>query len=205
MPWREKLAGLYAVLDRPDPELAAALCRGGAKVIQVRLKDAADSEVLAAAEAARAAGALVIINDRVDLALVAGADGVHLGQSDLPIAAARKLAGQRNMIIGASTHNPAEVAAALDAGADYLGFGPVFATTTKANPDPVVGPAGLAAAVAQASPVPVIAIGGITVDNVAAVRQAGAHGACVIAAVTGAADPVAAAGAIAAPFRTRSS
>lgn len=204
MAWRENLRGLYAVLDRPDASLARALCRGGAKVIQVRLKDGSDADILAAARAAREAGALVVVNDRVDLALLSGADGVHLGQGDLPIAEARTLSARhdraRPLLIGASTHNPDEVAAALSAGADYLGFGPVFATATKANPDPVVGLLGLAAAVRQAEPTPVIAIGGITGATATAVFEAGAHGACAIAAVNRAADPAAAAAAIAAAW-----
>ncbi|HET6611493.1 MAG TPA: thiamine phosphate synthase [Kofleriaceae bacterium] len=202
MAWRENLRGLYAVLDRPDASLARALCRGGAKVIQVRLKNGSDAAILAAAGAAKDAGAMVVVNDRVDLALLSGADGVHLGQGDLPIAEARALSARhdRPLIIGASTHNADEVAAALSAGADYLGFGPVFATATKANPDPVVGIAGLAAAVRQAHPTPVIAIGGVTAATAGAIFETGAHGACAIAAVNHAADPAAAAAAIAAAW-----
>jgi thiamine-phosphate pyrophosphorylase len=133
-----------------------------------------------------AAGAALIVNDRLDVALAAGADGVHLGQDDLPIEAARRIAG--GLWIGVSTHDVAQVRAACAAGADYLGFGPVFATTTKANPDPVAGLAGLAAACAAAGGVPVVAIGGVTAAAAPAIYRAGARAICAISAVNRAAD-----------------
>ena len=147
---------------------------------------------LTSTELTRRAGALLIINDRVDVALAVGADGVHLGQTDLPLADARALLGPR-VLIGVSTHDVDQVRAAVAAGADYVGFGPVAATRTKLNPDKVVGIQGLAAACAVAGRVPVVAIGGITLADGPALVAAGASAACAISAVNAAPD-VAAAG-----------
>lgn|GEM_PF-540334 len=202
-----RLRGYYAILDRDDEALATALA-ACAPVVQVRLKDASTRELLAAARMARrvtrATGSLLVVNDRLDVALAAEADGVHLGQDDLPLAAALTALGaaRAGFLIGISTHDLAQVAAAVAGGADYLGFGPVFATSTKANPDPVVGLVGLAAACARAGAVPVIAIGGVTVASAAALHAAGAAAACAIAAVNGAPDRAAAARDLAAPWRT---
>lgn len=194
------LRGFYAVLDRDDEALARTLVgRGGARVLQVRLKHAEAAEVVRVARMARRvcddAGALLVVNDRIDAALAAGADAVHLGQIDLPLSEARALAGRR-LRIGVSTHDVEQVERAVAGGADYLGFGPVFATTTKANPDPVQGVAGLAAAVRAAGRVPVVAIGGITPARAAEVFATGAHAICAISAVNGAGDVVAAARAL---------
>jgi thiamine-phosphate pyrophosphorylase len=191
---RDAIRGFYAVLDRDDPALARALV-GEARVLQVRIKPAAGpadaGELLRVARMARRicddAGAALIVNDRVDVALAAGADGVHLGQTDLPIAEARRIAP--DLWIGVSTHDLAQVRAACEAGADYLGFGPVFATTTKRNPDPVQGLEGLRAAVAAAGEHPVVAIGGITAAHVGDVYRTGAHAICAIGAVNTARDP----------------
>jgi thiamine-phosphate diphosphorylase len=193
-----RLSGFYAVLDRDDPELAEQLL-ASARVLQVRIKPASAAAVLAAARRAREItrrhGAMLIVNDRVDLALAAGADGVHLGQDDLPLAAARALV-PRGFVIGISTHDLEQVRAAVDGGADYLGYGPVFATTTKENPDPVQGTQALARAV-EAAGIPVVAIGGITPETAAACAAAGAAAACAISAVNRAADVIAAGQAIA--------
>lgn len=210
--WR----GFYAVLDRDDQVLAQALLEAGAGALQLRLKHATAREILAIAAWARpltrAHHAALVINDRLDLALAADADAVHLGQDDMPLARARELAAGR-LQVGISTHNVAQVEAACQGGADYLGFGPVFATGTKANPDPVVGLTGLAAAVQAASrwrdvavaaptaPVPVVAIGGISLATIAAVAATGAAGACVISAVNGAASPQHAGAVIAACYQ----
>jgi len=189
-----RVRGFYAVLDRDDEALARALV-ATARVLQVRIKppggrcDAA-ALVRVARMARRVcdeAGAALIINDRIDVALAAGADGVHLGQSDLPIADARRISGA--LWIGISTHDVAQVRAACAAGADYLGFGPVFQTMTKERPDPVQGVAGLAAAVEAASGTPVVAIGGIGEAEVASVYRTGAQALCAISAVNGARDP----------------
>jgi thiamine-phosphate pyrophosphorylase len=190
-----QLRGFYAVVDvvggGADPCAAA---------VQLRLKDAPTEVLVAEARRLRreVGAALLIVNDRVDVALAAGADGVHLGQTDLPLADARAIAG--DLIIGISTHDLDQVRAAVAGGADYLGYGPVFATATKENPDPVQGVDALAAAVAAAAPVPVVAIGGITPERAGDVAASGCAAACAIASVNGAPDPAAAARAIAAAF-----
>ncbi len=190
------IAGFYGVLDRDDPGLARALLAGGAKVVQLRLKGAAAADVIRIGGWLKALclehGAALVINDRVDLALAVGAHGVHLGQTDLPLAEARALVGDR-MWIGISTHDLDQVSAAVRGGADYLGYGPVFATTTKAAPDPVQGLDALAAAVRTADEVPIVAIGGITPDLVASVYATGCAAVCAIGAVNDAADPASAA------------
>jgi thiamine-phosphate pyrophosphorylase len=195
---RHAVRGFYAVLDREDEALARTLA-AVAGVLQVRIKPRGGivlaANVMQVARMARRicdeAGIALVVNDRVDVALAVGADGVHLGQTDLPIFEARALVGQR-LWIGVSTHDLAQVRAACEAGADYLGFGPVFATSTKENPDPVQGLAGLRAAVAAAN-VPLVAIGGITPDAAAGVHAAGASAICAISAVNEAPDVRAAA------------
>ena len=195
---RDAIRGFYAVLDRDDEALARALV-SEASVLQVRIKPRAGAvdrlvhavDVLRIARMARrvcdAAGAALIVNDRIDIALAAGADGVHLGQTDLPIEDARRIS--QKLWIGVSTHDVAQVRAACAAGADYLGFGPVFTTTTKERPDPVQGIGGLRSAVAEAAGRPVVAIGGITAGDAADVYRAGAHAVCAIGAVNDARDP----------------
>jgi len=193
---RHAISGFYAVLDRDDEALARALVRE-ARVLQVRIKPrGAPADAGALVRIARMArrvcdnaGAALIVNDRIDVALAADADGVHLGQTDLPIAAARRIAG--DLWIGVSTHDLAQVRAACAAGADYVGFGPVFATSTKQDPDPVQGLSGLRAAVVEAAAAkrPVVAIGGIKAADAAAVYGAGAHAICAISAVNDATDP----------------
>ena len=186
--------GFYAVLDRDDEDLARALV-SEARVLQVRIKPAGGrceaNELVRIARMARRvcddAGAALIVNDRLDVALAVGADGVHLGQADLPIADARRISGR--LWIGISTHDVAQVRAACAAGADYLGFGPVFATVTKERADPVQGVEGLRAAVAAAAGTPVVAIGGITADAVATLYGAGAAAVCAISAVNQTRDP----------------
>jgi len=199
--------GLYGMVDLPataEPAaataLAGALVDGGARVLQLRMKGADAAEQLALARLlapwCRARGVTFIVNDRVDVALAAGADGVHLGQDDLPLPAARTIV-PAGFVIGVSTHDEAQARAA--AGADYIGFGPCFTTSTKQNPDPVVGLDRLAR-VCAASPIPVVAIGGITLDTVAAVARAGAAAAAIIRAVNAAPDVAAAARAASAAF-----
>lgn len=189
----EQLRGFYAVLDRDDESLARVLARH-ACILQVRLKPRGkriDTDELVrvgrmARDVCDAAGIPLVINDRVDVALIVGADGVHLGQTDLPIAEARALAGAR-LLVGVSTHDLDQVRIACAAGADYLGFGPVFTTSTKANPDAVQGIEGLRAAVAS-STVPIVAIGGITTAQAPAVFEAGAAAVCAISAVNDTVD-----------------
>lgn len=199
---RLSIAGFYAVLDRDDEALARALLASGARVLQVRIKPeraATAGELVRAGRMARRVctehGAALVMNDRIDVALAVGADGVHLGQTDLPLAAARSLAGK--LWIGISTHDLAQVRAARDGGADYIGYGPVFATATKRNPDAVQGVTALRAAVLEAGEMPVVAIGGITAADVRQVYGAGVAAICAISAVTGTADVTAAARAFA--------
>lgn len=132
-------------------------------------------------------GGIFIVNDRVDVAKAIGADGVHLGQEDLPLADARAILGP-GRLIGISTHNPAQAVEAEAGGADYIGFGPIFPTATKENPDPVVGVDGLRQMRARVR-IPVVAIGGITAKNVGDVRAAGADCCAVVSAVLAAPDP----------------
>jgi thiamine-phosphate pyrophosphorylase len=195
-----RLQGLYAIVDessaRPPLALVAAFLEGGAAVVQLRLKNvpAGDLYRLAveAGELCRARGALLLVNDRPDVARAAGADGVHLGQEDLPPPAAREILGS-DALIGVSTHSDAEIDAAVRAGADYIGFGPIFATRSKGDSPlpPPHGIAGLRRAVARAGSLPVVAIGGIDVAHAAEVRQAGAACVAAIADLCAAPDPAA--------------
>ncbi len=143
-------------------------------------------QALSLRQVATEVGATLIINDRCDLALAVKADGVHLGQEDLPLADARRLLGP-DAIIGLSTHNPEQVRAAAALQPDYIGFGPIFGTTTKADHDPVVGLEGLRAARALTT-LPIFAIGGITSQHVSDIMTAGADGVAVISAILKAAD-----------------
>ncbi len=195
--WLERLRGVYVLCD-DDPgwrnsvraQLEGALA-GGATVLQLRLKHMADGAALELARWAvtrtRAAGALLFLNDRFDLALLAGADGVHLGQDDLaperlpPDARAR-------LYVGLSTHTLEQVDASVSRPIDYVAFGPVFATGSKESEYTPRGLDGLRAAAARAKH-PMVAIGGIDAANVGAVRAAGATAAAVISAVAGASDP----------------
>lgn len=183
----------------PLPEVRCAISTGMA-AIQVRAKDRTDREVFALTtavlELARPAGTLVLVDDRVDIALAAGADGVHLGANDLPVAAVRRLT-PNGFIVGATVRNPEMARAAEADGATYLGAGPVHPTATKLGlPDPL-GPHGIAA-VTAATALPVIAIGGVTPQRVSDLRAAGAHGVAVVTALSAAADPAAVATALAA-------
>jgi thiamine-phosphate pyrophosphorylase len=179
-------------LDAPgDPlDLVDDALAGGAPVIQVRAKALDDRALLSLAEAVvarcRAAGATCLVDDRVDIALASGADGVHLGDLDVPVAVARRLLGP-DAVIGATARDPESAVARVAEGADYLGVGPTYATTTKDGlPDPI-GPAGVAS-VAAAVSVPVIAIAGISLARVPEVMASGVHGIAVVGAVSRAAD-----------------
>ncbi len=162
----------------------------GVRLFQYRDKQAtmkeAYAQALALRQAATAVGATLLINDRCDLALAVKADGVHLGQEDLPLADARQLLGPEK-IIGLSTHNPEQVREAVALQPDYIGFGPIFSTATKADHDPVVGVEGLRAARAITS-LPIFAIGGIAPQHVAELMAAGANGVAVISAILKAPD-----------------
>lgn len=179
--------GLYALLDdtlpwrAPPLELARALLLGGAAVVQVRLKRTAEREALALVRAvvglARERGAQVIVNDRVDWALLAGADGVHLGKEDLPVAAARQVLGPR-ALVGKTVRTALDIEEAAGEGADHVGLGPIFATRTKALADAPIGLERFAALVAQ-SRLPVVGISGVGLANIAGVARAGARAAAV--------------------------
>ncbi|MEA2154171.1 MAG: thiamine-phosphate pyrophosphorylase [Solirubrobacteraceae bacterium] len=180
---------------RPLGDVLAAALAGGVDIVQLRDKQASGEQLLAAAATARRlcdeAGALLILNDRPDLVAAAGADGCHVGQDDLDVAAARALAGPQ-ALVGRSTHTPSDIAAAGDA--DYIGVGPVHATPTKPG-RPAVGLELVRHAAAQAA-VPFFAIGGIDERNVADVVAAGAGRIAVVRAIAAAADPQAAAAAL---------
>ncbi|HME71046.1 MAG TPA: thiamine phosphate synthase [Myxococcota bacterium] len=205
-PLAQRLRGLFVVADdnpcwRQGPvEQARAACEGGAAVVQLRAKRATDRAALEMAadirSITRARGALFFINDRFDLALLAEADGVHLGQDDIGPACLPAEA-RRRLLIGRSTHTLAQARAARAEPVDYVAFGPVFETHSKDSPYDPRGLALLTEAVRSVAPHPVIAIGGIDLARAASVVRAGAAGAAVISAVAGAVDPVAAARALA--------
>jgi thiamine-phosphate pyrophosphorylase len=187
---------LYPIADagafRDVLALVDAILAGGARLLQLRAKDLSTGELVALARAAQAraarAGALLIINDRADVAKLIGAAGVHLGQDDLPPAAARAILGA-DKVIGFSTHTQQQVDTAIAIPEiDYLAFGPIFATTSKRDPDPVQGLTGLASARTRCR-LPLVAIGGIDRATLAQVRAAGADAAAVIGAIAGAHDP----------------
>jgi thiamine-phosphate pyrophosphorylase len=163
------------------------LCAGGARFIQLREKRLSPREFYREAEAAlrvaREHGARLIINDRADIALALGADGLHVGQDDLPPEAARRLLGD-GAVVGFSTHNVEQAIAAAQMPLDYIAVGPIFATQTKENPDPVVGLEGLRRVRrAVGKGVALVAIGGVTAENAAEVIEAGADTVAVISAL----------------------
>ena len=187
---------LYVIVDRAAAggrdlaDVAAAAIRGGADAVQLRDKAAARDLLLREAARlrplARAAGVPLLINDRADVAREAGADGVHLGQDDLPVHEARRIAGA-GMLIGKSTHSLEQALAAQAEGADYIGLGPIFPTPTKPNARNVG--TGLIAQVAPRLRVPIVCIGGIDAASVQEVLEAGAECIAVVRAVCAAADP----------------
>jgi thiamine-phosphate pyrophosphorylase len=195
------LGRLHLITDtRPGRDavaVVAAALAAGVPVVQVRVEDdATDREAYELAARVKSLcdqhSATCLVNDRLHVALAVGAAGGHVGDDDLPVAAARRVLGPA-AVLGATCRDPAGARAAVAAGASYLGVGPAFATATKGGLPAAIGPAGIAAVAAAVPDTPVIAIGGITADRVAAVRDAGAYGVAVIGAVSGAADPAAAA------------
>jgi thiamine-phosphate pyrophosphorylase len=191
---RMAIGRLQVLTDLDTPvhplDVVADALDAGAPVIQVRGKGLDDRALLELAESivarCRRAGATCLIDDRVDVALACGADGVHLGDRDLPVAVARRLLGP-DAIIGATARDADSGRALVREGADYLGVGPTYTTTTKDGlPDPI-GPAGVAM-VAAAVDVPVIAIAGISLERVPEVMATGAHGIAVVGAVSRADD-----------------
>lgn len=197
---------LYAIIDaamtmtssRSLSEWVELLAgEGRAAVVQWRFKGLADREALAGARELRAAtqraGVLFFVNDRPDIARMVDADGLHVGQDDLSPSEARALLP--NALLGVSTHNPAQFEVAAASEADYIAVGPVFATHSKAAPDPVVGLEFVAWAAAR-SPRPIVAIGGLNAGNAGSVVRSGARGVAVISELMKAPDPGAAARAL---------
>lgn len=172
-------------------DIVGAVLDAGVPAVQLRSKTASDVERLQMArrlsQLCRQAGAIFLLNDRVDIAVASGADGAHVGPDDLPPADARRILGA-GPILGASARTVERAHEAVAGGASYLGVGPCYATTTKEGlPDPI-GPEGVRV-VAGAVDIPVIAIGGVTADAIPDLLQAGAHGVAVIGAIEAAADP----------------
>ena len=167
-------------------EQVRRLAKGGATLIQLRDKTSGAREFLesarAAVIAARECGVKLIINDRADIAVAVGADGVHLGQDDLPVSAARELLGTK-AIIGLSTHSLSQAEAATKLAIDYLALGPVFSTSTKDDTAPELGLTGLTEIRHRIAEFPLVAIGGITVDRALEVLHAGANSLAVISAL----------------------
>jgi len=200
---------LYVILDRAATqgrdlaEILDATIAGGCRLIQLREKEWPSGRLMPLAERlrdrCRRAGVTFIVNDRVDLAIAVGADGVHLGQDDLPTRAARPLL-HPGMVLGRSTHSVAQAREAQSEGADYIAVGSMFPTQTKPDFE-LVGPE-LLRTVRPETKAPLIGIGGITRENVAQVIRAGADGVAVISAVCGAPDPAAATREFLAAIRT---
>jgi thiamine-phosphate pyrophosphorylase len=189
------LGRLHVITDarggRAALDAVSAAVAAGAPVIQVRHKDCTDRALhdfaARVVDLCAGTGTACIVNDRVDVAIAVGADGTHLGADDLPVAAARRVAGPGHLI-GGTARDPALARELVAAGADYLGVGPAYPTTTKTGLPTALGPAGIRA-VAEAVDVPVIAIGGISATRVPELLGAGAWGVAVVGAVSAAADP----------------
>lgn len=193
----KKIRGLYGILDTslvpPEraAEVAGQLLESGITVLQLRAKGLGSGEFLRLArrlrELASAQGVLFIVNDRVDIALASEADGVHLGQDDIPVEEARSLLG-RDKIIGFSTHNPAQAREARATTADYISFGPIFATTTKKNADPPLGLKALKEARGELKR-PLVAIGGINEETLPHVLACGVQSVAIISCILKSQDP----------------
>ena len=186
---RFRIPSVYPITDTllsglSHAEQITRLIAGGATLIQLREKHLAPREfyreAVMALETARAHQAQLILNDRVDIALAIGADGVHLGQTDCPAEAARKLLGD-DAIIGLSTHNIEQARLASTLPIDYLAVGPIFPTSTKGESDPALGLDGLSRVRAVVENIPVVAIGGINLNNAREVLNAGADSVALIA------------------------
>lgn len=189
---------LYLITDRRQvppgsilAEVVRAACEGGVRTVQLREKDLPAADLLPLAQELRALtlkyGTRLLINDRIDIALAVGADGVHLGEHSLPASSAREILGPERFI-GVSTHHIEEIAAAKASGADFVTFGPVYSTPSKASYGPPVGLDRLREA-CNSSPLPVFALGGITARRVPEVLKAGTHGVALISAILAQPDP----------------
>ncbi len=193
---RLALPALYVILDAAllpsDPaELTSQMLAAGVRLLQYRNKTAPAREVLETSQSlgveAQQRGALFLVNDRPDIARLAGADGVHLGQDDVAVSDARKIVGSDGLI-GISTHNLEQFRAAIELDADYIAVGPVFATGGKKNPGPVIGIEFIRKARALTDK-PIVAIGGITLERAPEVIAAGANSVAVISDILGAKNP----------------
>ncbi|WP_310964712.1 thiamine phosphate synthase [Nocardioides terrisoli] len=186
------LPRIFCLVDAAHLSLLPAIAETGVDGFQVRAKAVADSTLLAFTESVvavvRPLGGVVVVNDRVDIALAAGADGVHLGRHDLPVDVARRLAP--GLLIGATCRDREQARRAATNGADYAGFGPIFATASKTG---LPAPLGIAAVRAAAGVLPLVGIGGIDAATARAVLEAGAAGVAVIGAIWRQRDPLAAA------------
>ncbi len=195
---------VYLVTDRPTArgrailDIVQAAIRGGASVVQLREKYASTRDMVELGQAllqiTRTAGVPLIVNDRIDVALAIGAEGVHVGQDDMPATLARQIIGP-DRILGVSAETVEQARQAQADGADYLGLGDVFGTPSKPDANPPIGVVRLAD-IARAVTIPSVAIGGITLDNAAATITAGCVGVAVISAIIGQSDPEAAARAL---------
>lgn len=191
------LPRLYVILDAalitsPERDCALSLAEAGVRLLQYRNKSAPALQYLERsrelAEALSPRGVSFFVNDRPDVAFLAGATGVHVGQDDLDVEEARRVIGP-DKLVGVSTHNLEQFERAAASSADYIAMGPVFATLSKANPDPVVGLDFISKA-RQLTDKPVVAIGGITLERAASVIEAGADSVAVISGILSAPDPV---------------
>ena len=190
------LPRLYVILDAalltiPETECARQLVDAGVRLLQYRNKTASSLDLLESSKRLSAElmprGVTLIVNDRADVAALAGASGVHVGQEDLGVEEARAVVG-RSKLVGISTHNRAQFEQAAATSADYIAVGPIFSTSTKSNPDPVVG----TEFIRQVRPLtdkPLVAIGGITLERAAEVVRAGADSVAVISDILRALDP----------------
>lgn len=192
------LPRLYVILDaalltQPERQIARDLAEAGVKLLQYRNKTAParalfeTSRVLGEELCPR--GVTFLVNDRPDVAALAGADGVHVGQEDLGVELSRAVVGPEKWV-GVSTHNEEQFRAAIDTSADYVAVGPIFATSTKANPDPVVG-IEFVRRMRRLTEKPIVAIGGVTLERAAALIEAGADSVAVIGDILKAQDPAA--------------
>jgi thiamine-phosphate pyrophosphorylase len=192
-----ELPKLYPITDRrlsglTHAEQVKRLCEGGARLVQLREKHLSPrefyAEVVEALKVARLFGAALIVNDRIDVALATGVDGVHVGQDDMPPATARAVVGKRR-VVGFSTHGVGQASAAARLPIDYIAIGPVFDTSSKEKPDPVVGLEGVRRVREAIGDVPLVAIGGITAESAPSVLAAGADSVAVLGALVATSDP----------------
>ncbi|MGB2592754.1 MAG: thiamine phosphate synthase [Candidatus Acidiferrum sp.] len=190
------LPRLYVILDAalitsPETECAESLAEAGVRLLQYRNKSASSRQYLDSSrqlgETLVPRGVTFIVNDRPDVALLAGASGVHVGQEDLGAEQAREVIGHDKMV-GVSTHNLEQFERATASSADYIAVGPIYSTSSKANPDPIVG-LDLLRRVRALTDKPIVAIGGITLERAGAVIEAGADSVAVISGILNAADP----------------